>query len=281
MSSVSEIVTEKIIEQLSKGVIPWVKPWASARAINYVTRKPYRGVNIMLLDAGEYLTFNQAKDAGGNIKKGAKAKMVVFWKTYAKGGQDKDQEPEETSDKMSFVLRYYNLFHLSDCEGIESKLTADEKERTASIPDKDKFASNYMSAEGITYEQSHSNKAYYTCEADSIHLPLTEQFTSAGEYYSTLFHEMTHSTGNKARLNRLDLAQYHSSKEVRSREELTAEIGAASLMSECGLENAGTLKNSSAYIQSWIRVLKDDCNMIMQASSRAQKAIDYIISKTV
>lgn len=278
--TVSEIVTNKIIEQLEKGKIPWNKPWASANAINYVSRKPYRGINILLLDAGEYLTFNQVKAAGGSVKKGAKSHIVVFWKMYNKETEDFD-ESTNSKDKVIPVLRYYRVFHISDCEGIESKIKPDEKPEVVSIPDKDKFAADYMQAEGISYHQSHSDKAYYQIESDSIHLPLTKQFDSAEEYYSTLFHEMVHSTGHKSRLNRLELAQYHDSKSVRSKEELTAEIGAAALMNDAGIETDKTFKNSTAYIQSWIAVLKNDNNMIIQAASRAQKAVDYIKNKAI
>jgi antirestriction protein ArdC len=275
--NVSEIVTNRIIEQLEKGIIPWNKPWGSAKAINYVTRKPYKGMNILLLDQpGEYLTFNQCKAAGGSIKKGAKSKMIVFWKMYNK---EVDADEADKKTKTIPVLNYYNVFHISDCDGVESKIKGNEKPELESIPDKDEFINKYMSNEQIRYEQEHSDKAYYTVEQDKIHLPLTKQFEGIAEYYSTLFHEMIHSTGHQKRLNRLELAQYHSSKEVRSKEELTAEIGAATLMNESGLESAGSFKNSTAYIQSWVSVLKNDTNMIIQASSRAQKAVDYIKSK--
>lgn len=275
---VAEIVTEKIIEQLQNGTIPWHKPWSSKDTINYVSRKHYRGINIMLLQKpGEYLTFNQVKELGGSIKKGSKASMVVFWKMYEKDGEtdNHDSSNDGKDAKKIPVLRYYNVFHIDDCEGIPSKIIENKKD-ISTIPDKDKFVNDYMIKTGITYKQETSNQAYYRVEDDSINLPLTNQFDSTEEYYSVLFHEMAHSTGSKQRLNRLELAQYHNSKQVRSKEELTAEIASAALMSDTGLDTDKTLKNSAAYVQSWVKVLKDDCNMILQAASRAQKAVDYI-----
>jgi len=278
MASVAEIVTEKILEQMQNGKIPWVKPWASANAINYVTRKPYRGINIMLLDLeGEYLTWNQVKDCGGTVKKGAKARMVVFYKSFTPK-QDAENDADESDAKTIPLLRYYQVFHLSDCDGIESKITPTEIKANR-IPEKESFVAAYLDNQQIKYKQSHSDKAFYTETSDSINLPLVEQFDSTEEYYSTLYHEMTHSTGIKSRLNRPEFEKYHSGKTERSKEELCAEIGAASLMTETGMDFAKTIKNTSAYIQSWVSVLKNDKNFIISAASKAQKAVDFIIEK--
>lgn len=293
MNKVYEYVTENIIKQLEQGIIPWHKPWTYCNsrkskmfAINYVTRKPYRGINTLLLDKpGEYITFKQVQALKGTVKKGAKARMVVFYMLTDK----KTNESEEIEDGQEkaktqkyFILRYYNVFHLSDIEGIESKIVPMDEDNTH--PD-DKF-SPIDEAEAIFegYKDRPKlvnfdlDKAYYRPSQDIINMPHKHQFTKPEEYYNTLFHEGVHSTGHPKRLNRFTgaaaIAAFGS--ETYSFEELVAEIGAAML---CGVSGIGemTIKNSAAYIQSWLKVLKDDKRLIVKVAAKAQKAVDFIL----
>jgi len=118
MNAVYQKVTEKIIEQMEKGVIPWRKTWKGQRPVNWMSQKPYRGLNRLLLDGGEYITFKQCAENKGKVKKGAKANMVIFWKWYEK---ETEEDGEKKTEHLP-VLRYYNVFYISDCLGIESKI---------------------------------------------------------------------------------------------------------------------------------------------------------------
>lgn len=267
-------VTEEIIRQLEKGVIPWKKPWNTKEnpAINYVTRKPYRGINVLLLSkAGEYLTFKQVQQLGGKVKKGSKSHMVVFYKV------DKNITKNENGEEKVnawFILRYYRVFHLDDIEGIPSKVEKPESNNSP-ITEAEKILSLYADKPKITH--ANQGKAYYSPVEDYINVPPIECYNGEQEYYSTLFHECIHSTGHKSRLNRLNEEENKNAafgSESYCKEELIAEIGSAMLCSTTGIQN--TLENSAAYIASWLKRLKEDKRLIVQAANKAQAAADYI-----
>jgi len=268
MLTVYEIVTDKIIKKLEAGTIPWRKPWRDAGAVNWKTQKPYRGINAILLDSGEYLTFKQVQEAGGKVKKGAKSHLVVFWKWL-------DKENKETGEleKIPF-LRYYRVFALNQTEGLESKRKDAEIFENNPIEAAEKIIEAYPSRPVITFAPG---KAYYSPRKDIISVPELNDYLSPEEYYSTLFHEAIHSTGHKTRLNRATLTELAAfGSETYSKEELVAEIGAAMLCGKARIENK-TLENSAAYIQAWLRVLKQDSRMVVLAAGQAQKAADYIL----
>lgn len=271
-----EAITTRVISMLEQGQIPWEQPWigsSSDRAISRSTGKPYSLLNQMLLgDPGEYLTFKQCQEAGGKIKKGEKARMVVFWKWL----KVKDAETEE--EKEIPFLQYYNVFHINQCEGVEPKRVKPVEYPDAAAADEtaERIISNYIDAECIALHHIEGNRAFYRPSDDSITLPLVKQFKSTAEYYSTAFHELTHSTGHKSRLDRLAKIAAFGSEEY-SKEELVAEIGAASLMHHCGLETVGTFRNTAAYIQSWIKALRNDKKMIVSAAGKAEKAVSRIL----
>ncbi|TMZ70243.1 DUF1738 domain-containing protein [Klebsiella pneumoniae] len=261
-----QMVTEKIIEKLEQGVVPWRQPWRSGMAVNWKTQKAYRGINTILLEAGEYATFKQVKEAGGHVKKGAKGNIVVFWKWIEK-------ENEETGeiDKIPF-LRYYKVFNIkTQCEGIESK-QKDERFDHDPIESAERIRHTYT---GPTFKEA-PGRAFYQPLTDTISVPPLCDYEKPEEYYCTLFHEMVHSTGHKTRLNREGITKIANfGDKVYSKEELVAEIGAAMLCGVTGIDNS-TLPNSAAYIQSWLRVLKEDKRLVVQAAAQAQKAADYI-----
>lgn len=277
--NVYEIVTNKIIEELEKGIIPWHKPWTGCRngAISHITGKPYSFINQMLLsEPGEYVTFNQARKEGGKIKKGAKGQMVVFFKPFE---TEKELSNGETKIVFFPVLKYFTVFHISDCEGIESKFDIEDT-KFNDILSAEKIANDYSQRENMKINYVAGDSACYRPALDEVILPLKDQFLNETEFYSTLFHELTHSTGHEKRLNRFtDIDQFNRHSESYSKEELVAEIGAASSLSKLGLESEATLKNSAAYIQSWIKALKNDKKMIVSASSRAEKAMKLIFNE--
>jgi len=273
MASVYEIVTERILEELKAGVIPWKRPWRTdGPAINYVTRKEYRGINRLLLAGGEYLTFKQITDLGGKVKKGAKSSIVVFWTMYEK--EDEDGEKEKIP-----VLRYYRVFSIHQCDGIESKLpVVDAGPVPDPIDEAERVFSEYTSREGIKVSNDNPNRAYYSPDDDSINIPGLDRFQIAEEYYSTAFHEAAHSTGHEKRLKRLTKTAAFGSASY-SKEELIAEITAAYLCEACGLDLNKTITNSAAYIKGWYEKLQSDPRMIVFAAAAAEKAADYILQR--
>lgn len=286
-ANIYQIVTDRICEQLNKGIIPWNRPWTGVAdgAISYTTRKPYSLLNQMLLgEDGEYITFNEVAKLGGKVKKGAKSQMVVFFKRYVReeSGINPDTGEEENREKISFALRYYNVFNVKDCEGIPAK-TRDEKRLFTEDKTGEEVISEYINREasnGFKFENIKGNRAYYSPSLDKVVLPLKEQFKKEGEYYSTAFHEIAHSTLKECRCNRKQKDTVHFGDEDYSKEELVAEITSANICSVTGIETASTFQNSVAYIQSWLRALQNDTKMIVFASSQAEKATRYILGIT-
>ncbi|XEC97036.1 ArdC family protein [Paenibacillus tarimensis] len=268
MSKVYDIVTDRIISELEKGVVPWRKPWIGGGAVNWKTQKPYRGINTMLLEPGEYATFKQVTEAGGKVKKGEKGNMVVFWKWL----EVENEESGET-EKVPY-LRYYTVFNIeTQCEGLKSK----RKEMTFDhdpIEEGEKIVKGYMNSPETRFQ---SGKAYYAPSMDYIGMPPLKDFLDPHSFYSVFFHEMVHSTGHKSRLNRSGITQVAAfGSETYSKEELVAELGAAMLCGVAGIDNH-TIEQSASYIQSWLRALKDDKKLIVHAAAQAQKAADYIL----
>ena len=272
--NIYEEVTQRIISQMEQGVIPWRKPWAATgKAISRATGKPYSLLNQMLLaKPGEYVTFNECRKAGGYVRKGEKSQIVVFWKWI-------DKEDEETGEIQQIpFLRYYNVFHVDQCEGISARHTADLPANPATADETaESIIADYVQREGVKLEHHEGDAAYYQPAADRIVLPLLKQFTETAEYYGTAFHEMVHSTGHMKRLARLDTTANFGGEEY-SKEELIAEIGAAALLNFCKLETPASFTNSTAYIQNWLQVLKSDKRFIVSASGKAEKAVNLILA---
>lgn len=267
--TVKEIVINQIMDRLKKGFIPWIKPWQGGEAVNYVTQKPYTGVNRLLLDGGEYLTFKQIKDCGGHLKKGSKASIVVFYKPII-------EVDDETGEEIvtSKILRYYNVFSINDCEGITSKqeITCNEN---YSIENCEDLIQNYLTKSGVGFETKASQRAYYSPSDDKIVVPLIQQFNDSQNYYATAFHEMIHSTGHKSRLDRQMGTAHFGSKDY-GQEELVAEIGSSILCNKQHIDSASLIENSVGYIQNWLQALKNDTNMIFKSAAAAEKAVDFI-----
>ena len=279
-TSVNEIVTNRIIEELEKGNIPWQRPWSTAGryAMSHSTRKPYSLLNQMLLRPGEYLTFEECKREGGKVKKGEKGNFVVSWAKIKKVETD-----EEGNERTTIIprLKYYYVFEVSQCEGIERNCTEEPKTYgNTPVESADNIITAYINRETVTFTATDSNRAYYSPSEDAVVVPDLKYFEAVEEYYSTSFHELTHSTMHQDRCNR---AEERKGKKVAfgseeySKEELVAEIGAATLVNMIGLESDKSFKNSVSYIQSWIGKLKNDKNLIVSASSRAEKAVNYIL----
>ena len=269
-----QTITDRMIAEMEQGIIPWKKPWMAAGvAISHTTGKAYSLLNQMLLGkAGEYLTFKQVQAEGGCVRKGEKAKMVVFWKFIEK----EDEETGET--KQVPFLKYYNVFHIDQCEGISAKHEAKMPEVVEADAEAETIIADYVKREGVTIENLEGNAAFYQPSMDRIVLPLMAQFAETAEYYSTAFHELTHSTGHMKRLARIDSPANFGS-ESYSKEELIAELGSAALVHHCGLETPSSFRNSAAYLQNWLSVLKNDKRFIVSAAGKAEKAVQLILGE--
>lgn len=280
-ANVYEMVTSRIIAELEKGIIPWEKPWTGVRdgAFNRITKKPYSLINQMLLQhRGEYATFKQWADLGGHVRKGEKSEIVVFWKILEQ--IDINEDTGEKELKKIPLLRYYNVFHISQVDGVEPLAPEQLNNEVEPIDAGDKIITDYITREHLNFIECKSNKAYYSPTSDTVVVPLKEQYNMINEYYATTYHELVHSSGYKTRLNRLQtgaVAAFGSKN--YSKEELVAEIGSATLMSIAGIETTKTFRNSTAYIQNWLQVLRNDNKFIVSASSKAEKAVNYILAQ--
>lgn len=277
-----QTVTKRIVEELNKGVVPWHTPWVvNFDAYSRATGKPYSLLNqLILYRPGEYLTLKAATKLGGKLKDGAASSTVVFWRVIPITETNKRGE-----DVESFipVIAHHDLYHVNDFEGIAPKYPVKEY-KTPNIAQRDEkveeLIAGYAKREGLKIcREEFSNASFYEhgLFRDRIVLPRIDQFESTEKYYSTLFHEMVHSTGAKQRLSR----KINGKKDSKAYavEELVAEIGACFLMQYCGLPLDKTIGDSAAYIDGWRDKIRKDPKLIATAAGRAQKAIEYILGR--
>jgi antirestriction protein ArdC len=281
--NVYEIITERILQRLEQGTVPWRKPWHGGEAgmpRNLVTGQPYRGINVFLLAAAGYaspywLTFRQAKQRGGSVRSGEHGTPVVFWKWHH--ADEQDSENRRAQRRIPF-LRYYTVFNTEQMDGVSVPVTSmPPQPELAPIQRCEEVVAGMPDAPAI---QSGRTQAAYLPARDTIIMPARSAFESAEAHYATLFHELVHASGHARRLARpavMDTAAFGS--HAYSKEELVAEMGATFLCGHAGIETA-TLENAAAYIDSWLRVLRGDSRMVVQAATHAQKAADFVLGRT-
>lgn len=277
--SVYDVVSARIITLLEAGTVPWQKSWKSGTARNLLSQKPYRGINAFLLPCAGYcspfwLTYKQAKQLGGHVRKGESGCPIVFWNW-------REREDSESGDvaRIPFV-RYYTGFNLEQCEGIPAeKIPQAEafqpREDVSPIAACEAVVSGMPNPPELEFS---GNQPCYMPTVDRVQIPAAEWFISDAEYYSTLFHELTHATGHEKRLKRAGIGEGAAAfgSETYSREELVAEMGAAFLCGHTGIENR-TIDNSASYIAGWLKRLRNDSKLVVTAAAQAQKAADYIL----
>jgi antirestriction protein ArdC len=273
-----QAITDRFVEQLKRGTVPWQKPWFGVQ--NIVSRKPYRGINALLLGSNDYqspfwITFKQALDLGGHVRKGDRSTPVIYYKILEK--RDAAGKVMLRNDgrpaRIPFV-RWANVFNLDQTEGIQTPSmtvnqgTTQPCEKAAAIVENARLCAIHHA--GFA--------AYYSPQDDVIRIPAPSTFHSREDYYHSLYHEMIHATGHPSRLDREGVTQQaRFGSERYSKEELVAELGAAFLSNEAGILDSVRFENSAAYLGSWINKLENDPRMIVSAASQAQKASDFVL----
>jgi antirestriction protein ArdC len=270
--SVYDIVTENIIKSLEAGVAPWRKPWRTEMPANLISGKAYRGINVWLLGtqgrpSKYWLTGKQAASLGGTVRPGERSSMVTFWNV----GKEKLNTKTGKISKP-FMLRHYSVYNVSQIDGLESLKLGNGAQPVPDIQACEALVANMPKRPTIEA----SDRAWYRPSTDCVGMPAKSLFHSSEEFYSTLFHELVHSTGHASRVGRDGIEKLNSfGSESYSKEELVAELGASMLCGVTGISSA-TLENSSAYLSNWIERLKGDSKLIISAASAAQKAADFI-----
>ena len=275
-NKVYDIITDKILKLLETGTAPWSKPWKPGDVPRNLSGRAYSGLNVFLLESVRqergytsniWMTYNQAQAVGAQVRKGEHGTEVIFWKLLTK-------DKEDPKADVFPLLRYFTVFNA--CQVDNYTIPSNDLPEYDPI---DKAESIFQNMPHKPVIKGGGNEAFYASGSDYIQLPAHGQFKALEYFYSVAFHEMAHSTGHNSRLARFTEGYNHSfGSQDYSKEELIAEMTATFLCAESGIENH-TINNSAAYIQSWIKALKDDKKMIVQAASAAQKAANYILDK--
>jgi antirestriction protein ArdC len=294
-----EKITQKIIKLLEAGDLEWLKSWKSGLPKSYSTKSNYRGINAFLLNihmisnkfkSPYYLTFKQVKKLGGSVKAGSHGEFVIYYdfsnkikrdvcKTcgfvpdYCKCNVPKEKVVTETRFFPAPVIKSYYVFNI---EQTTLEVPEEEKKEFNPIEKCEKLVKGYSDRPEI---RDDPHKAFYNPLDDYIGIPFKSLFDSEENYYSTLFHEMIHSTGHQSRLNREGIVELKGfGGETYSKEEVIAELGNAFLCAEAGIENK-TLKNNSAYIKHWLGNMRKDNSFIFRVVAQSQKAVSWIMGQ--
>lgn len=277
---IEQRITDMVTDALRNGIAPWRKPWNGLgySPTSLQTGKPYRGVNRFTLSlfADSYgyerplwVTFKQAKYLGGHVRKGEHGVPVVFYSMVNKRNKDTGE-----TERIP-LLRLSNVFNIAQCDGLT--IPAKFMVKAEPVPVLDgvaKMLDLYTSKPEIYH--AGGDEAYYRPMTDTITIPRREQFEKPEDYAYTLAHELVHSTSHESRLNRKaeqGFAPFGSA--TYAEEELVADIGAQMVLSDVGV--SVDIENSASYLRGWLKALSDDPSMIIKASSKAQKAADYML----
>jgi antirestriction protein ArdC len=271
-------VSARIVAELERGAAPWVKPWAATAGqnvpCNAVSNRPYSGCNVILLwlarnrgwSTSRFLTFKQAIEAGGNVRRGEHGTKVYFVKQL----QVKDGNGEEAESRLVPITREFTVFNIAQCDGLPETIRTDKPMRVRNTDTRDALADDFLRSTGADIREGHG-EAYFVPSHDFISMPAFQAFKGADHFYNVAFHELTHWTGHKSRLDR-DLKNRFGSRDYAA-EELIAELGAAFLSAEFGFD--GDVRNAG-YLATWIELLRADKRAFFTACSKASKAADYL-----
>jgi antirestriction protein ArdC len=289
-----EMINKEIIQLLEQGQIPWKMPWHKMgihNPVSLITKKDYNGINSVLLMiqamrkgymSKYWATYKQIAAYCGNVRKGETGSICIFWKFVDKPYTE-TLPNGKTEEKAGYpVLRYYTVFNLDQVDNLDpSKIPADNKEEVNIIEETQKISlceSIYKNYKGGPEVEHRYQRAFYSQDKDYINMPKFTSFESPHEYYSTLFHELVHSTGHESRLNRLAKQDNYFGMHEYSKEELIAEVGSAYLCQFTQISSE-TIENAGAYIKGWLTQLKNNKKWLIQAFGKAQKAVDHILKE--
>jgi antirestriction protein ArdC len=273
-------VTARILAELEQGALPWIKPWSATAGANVpanaVTNRPYSGCNVILLwlargrgwPTPRFVTFKQAQEAGGSVRKGEHGTRVYFVKQLRVA--DKSPEAAEGDQRLVPMLREYTVFNVAQCDGLPEKIVSGKPQRLRNPDTRDKLADEFLTTTRADIREG-QGEAYFVPSQDFISLPSFAAFKGADHFYNVAFHELTHWTGHKSRLDR-DLKGRFGERAYAA-EELIAELGAAFLAAEFGFD--GDVRHAG-YIKTWIGLLRSDKRAFFTAASKAQAAADYL-----
>jgi len=280
-------ITDRIVASLEAGVRPWLKPWNGDHTMGRISRplrwnsEPYSGINVVSLwmeaeakgySAPVWMTFKQALDLGGCVRKGERGSLTVYADRIRR--KDTDSATSEETERQIPFLKAYTAFNVAQIDGLPAHYYAtgapvlDPVQRIAA-------AETFFAATGAVIRHG-GDRAYYSVATDAIQLPPFEMFRDAESYYATLAHETTHWTRHESRLAR-EFGRKRFGDEGYAMEELVAELGAAFLSADIGL-TPEPRDDHAAYIASWLKVLKDDRRAVFTAAAHAQRAADYLHS---
>jgi antirestriction protein ArdC len=281
-----EEVTARIARELEAGRFPWVQPWGRSGGIapglprNALTARPYSGVNILILwgaviERGwlsqSWLTFRQAQEAGGCVRKGEHGVSVVYADRFTPEAEKERAQRDGDDARAVPFLKRFTVFNVAQCEGLRAGLASDP----APLPEREivPVAEEVIAASGVEFRIG-GDRAFYAPEPDFVQVPPQPAFFEQVNYYRTCLHELTHATGHRSRLGR-NLLNAFGSKDY-AREELVAEMGSAFLCAALGIEP--TVRHAD-YIGAWLEVLREDNRAIFRAASAASKAADWLLAR--
>lgn len=278
MNKVYQIITDKIVEQLEAGTVAWHKPWKTLGGPrNLQSKRPYRGINSFLLAISPFAspywtTYKAAEKMGGQVRKGEKSTMVIFWKT----GDDYYDEEAEVY-KPSMILRYYRVFNVEQIDwNDEAQVKIDKLHKELKQIDFEPIDAAQAvidEMQNAPFIQHNGGAATYNVVTDTVTVPKQDSFESVEAYYSTVYHELAHSTGNESRLHRIkDWSMFGT--DPYGKEELVAEMTAAFICGSVGID--GQFEATTAYLAGWLKTIKGDPTLVVSAAAQAQKAADYI-----
>jgi antirestriction protein ArdC len=286
-------LTDRIIEKIKEGVKPWQPRWSGyGLAKNFATGNEYSGINFFILNLLSphpipyYMTYKQAKEKGGQVKKGSKAERIYFYTSYYKDENGQNMSESEGQkihaeggkvNRIAF-LKHYNVFNVADIEGIEVEAPEKMLTQHERITACEAVIKGYKN--GPKHTTTDPDSAFYLPKTDEVNLPKLERFKTPEGFYLTMFHELTHSTGHESRLSREGVTEPVKFKSERyAREELIAEMGAAFLAGHAGIGGEDVEDQNAAYLSSWLGVLENDTTLIFKAAADAQKAVNVILGK--
>jgi antirestriction protein ArdC len=271
MSKVQDVITAKLIEKInSTNRLPWERPWELRENVNYTSKRAYNGINRLMTSYSPFscpywITYRKCAELGGHVLKGQKALPIVFVT---------EQRDKETNELLYTGLRYTQVFNLE-----QTTLTIPEKEESIAAKASISVLLDNPRVPEIEFGDS---RAAYAPSLDKIILPYRSQYDNPAHFYSTMFHELIHSTGHHTRLNRPGIVNPINMQSISySFEELIAELGAALMCYKCGIFDTQVEQSSIAYIQGWKSKLSANTDWIIKAAAQAEKAVKYLLENQI